>query len=73
MEMETNSDELCVGKSYGNHTHATCKEDIESAERQDGRDAKMIQKNVSDMVYYHRKLLNNDPNTPCDPENLEST
>uniref|UniRef100_A0A915E4F4 Uncharacterized protein n=1 Tax=Ditylenchus dipsaci TaxID=166011 RepID=A0A915E4F4_9BILA len=33
--------------------------------------AEMIQKNVSDMVYYHRKLLNNDPNTPCDPENLE--
>uniref|UniRef100_A0A915ESL4 SH2 domain-containing protein n=1 Tax=Ditylenchus dipsaci TaxID=166011 RepID=A0A915ESL4_9BILA len=31
----------------------------------------MIQKNVSDMVCYHRKLLNNDPNTPCDPENLE--
>uniref|UniRef100_A0A915CTA1 Uncharacterized protein n=1 Tax=Ditylenchus dipsaci TaxID=166011 RepID=A0A915CTA1_9BILA len=97
MEMETNSDDQCVGKSYGNHTHATCKEDIEvrklrmqipelarqgdSAGRQifsslieqasDKVKAKMIQKNVSEMVYYHRKLLNNDPNTPCDPENLE--
>uniref|UniRef100_A0A915DHC9 Uncharacterized protein n=1 Tax=Ditylenchus dipsaci TaxID=166011 RepID=A0A915DHC9_9BILA len=64
-------------KSYGNHTHATCKEDIEvrklrmqipelarqgdSAGRQifsslieqasDKVKAKMIQKNVSDMVY----------------------
>uniref|UniRef100_A0A915EIF3 Major facilitator superfamily (MFS) profile domain-containing protein n=1 Tax=Ditylenchus dipsaci TaxID=166011 RepID=A0A915EIF3_9BILA len=82
MEMETNSDDQCVGKSYGNHTHATCKEDIEvrklrmqmpelarqgmlSASRQifsslieqasDKVKAKMIQKNVSDMVYYHRK------------------
>uniref|UniRef100_A0A915D1S3 Uncharacterized protein n=1 Tax=Ditylenchus dipsaci TaxID=166011 RepID=A0A915D1S3_9BILA len=72
MEMETNSDDQCVGKSYGNHTHAACKEDIEvrklrmqipelarqgdSAGRQDGEDGKMIQKNVSDMVYYHRNF-----------------